>query len=277
MAGTARSNDRLRVALLKANIKLRPEVYLSFAYLNMTLTFVLGLVAIGLLVAFRALDLINVSTTGLLLLAPLPFVLAATIYLLAFALPDLRANTRARDIEVKLPYALNFVATMASAGTTIDKTLAALAAEPIYGEVAIEAGLITRDLRLLGRDVVGALTAAIDRTPSVKFQDFLQGAVITATSGGDLKNYFRTKADQYAVDNRQEQKQFLEQLGLISESFVVTVVAAPLFLLVMLSVMTSFGETGASLLSVGYIVILLVLPLAQGAFALIIKTVAREP
>jgi archaeal flagellar protein FlaJ len=277
VAKTARSNLHLRLALQKANIARRPEVYLSFAYLNMATAFILGLLSILLLVALRALEIIALPTVSLLVLAPLPVLLASTIYLLTFALPDLRAGTRARDIDAKLPYALNYIATLASAGTTLDKTLASLASDPVYGEIATEAAFITRDLRLLGRDIVGALTAAIDRSPSQKFQDFLQGAIITVTSGGDLKTYFRTKADQFSVENRQDQRKFLDTLGLIAESFVTVVVAAPLFILILVSVMTSFGAPGTSLLGVGYVVVLIMLPLAQLAFGVIIKTVSREP
>lgn len=277
VAKTARSNVHLRLALLKANIALRPEVYLSFAYLNMAASFLVASLAILVLVALSALEIVALPSLSLLLLAPLPVILAATIYLLTFTLPDLRANNRARDIDAKLPYALNYIATLASAGTTIDKVFASLANDPVYGQIATEAAYITRDLRLLGKDIVGALTAAIDRTPSQRFQDFLQGAIITVTSGGDLKTYFRSKADQFSLENRQEQRKFLDTLGLISESFVTVVVAAPLMILILVSAMSSFGTSASSLLAMGYIIVLIMLPLAQLAFALIIKTVSREP
>jgi len=33
------------------------------------------------------------------------------------------------------------------------------------------------------------------------------------SSGGNLTDYFRTKAEQYALENRQNQKLFLDTLG----------------------------------------------------------------
>jgi hypothetical protein len=56
---------------------------------------------------------------------------------------------------------------------------------------------------LLGHDIVTALNRAIDRTPSIKFQDFLQGQITPLTSGGDLKHYFLSKSDQFLYENRQ--------------------------------------------------------------------------
>ena len=52
--------------------------------------------------------------------------------------------------------------------------------------------------------------------------------------------------------------------------------AAPLFLLVILSVMASFGADAARMLTIGYVLILVMLPMAQAAFAYTIRTVTPE-
>jgi flagellar protein FlaJ len=276
LAKRPQANAHLKLSLQKAHIHLRPEVYLGASYLNILLVFAgcLGLVAtVGLLMALR---LLAAPAGMLVLLAPLPLVLAGTIYLLAHLLPDVKAATRARDIDARLPYALNYIATMASAGITPERIFEGLAGQPIYGEVANEAAWISRDLRLLGKDVVTALTDAIDRSPSVKWQDLLQGAITTVTSGGDLKNYFLAKSEQFMYENRQEQKRFLENLGVLAESFVTVVVAAPLFLLVLLSVMSMFGGNPRSALTLGYLLILVLLPLAQLGFLVTIRFVTPE-
>lgn len=277
VAGAARSNVHLRLTLQRAHINVRPEVYLSYSYLNMAVAFIATLVLVLFLFAARVAGLVVVPTGIFAVLIPMPFLLAATIYLTTFLLPDLRAGTRARDIDAKLPYALNYVAIMASAGITLDRIFASLSKQPVYGEISSEAAWISRDLDLLGRDIIGALSTAIDRSPSIKFQDFLQGAIINITSGGDMKNYFRAKSDQYAYESRQDQKKFLDNLGVLAESFVTVVVAAPLFILVLLSVMTMFGSSGRDALVIGYTMILALLPLAQAGFVFTIKAVTLEP
>ena len=269
-------NPRLRSSLLRAHINLRPEVYVSTSYLNMFLSFVVSGLLIFALAVAAASGFVGVAATTFILLAPMPIVLSGTIYLLTFVLPDIKASGRVKDLDAKLPFALNYIATMAAAGIPLDRILASLAQKSVYGEVANEAAWIHRDLTYLGMDIVTALNLAVDRTPSRRFQDLLQGIIVTQTAGGNLKSYFRAKAEQFAYENRQEQKSFLETLGVMSESFVTVVVAAPLFLLVLLSVMTMFGGSAENMLFLGYVLILAVLPLAQAAFVLTIKSMARE-
>ncbi|MBI4394143.1 MAG: type II secretion system F family protein [Euryarchaeota archaeon] len=276
MQRSARSNVHLRFSLQKAQIDLRPELYLSYSYMNMVIAFAASLLPILILAILVFAKSVVVPPVVFAVLVPLPMVLAFTIYLLTFVVPDIRASGRARDIDAKLPYALNYIATLASAGITPDKIFGSLARQPIYGEVANESAYISRDLTILGRDIVTALTAAIDRSPSVKFQDLLQGAITAIQSGSDLKNYFLTKSEQYVYENRQDQKKFIESLAVLAESYVTVVVAAPLLLIVLLTVMTAFGSGGRSAITIGYIMMLILLPVAQAGFAVTIKAITPE-
>lgn len=269
-------NPRLRMGLLRAHIYQRPEVYMASFLLTMSIGFVaLFIPAMFLLVLFVT-GAIDVPANLVLLMVPAPFLLAIGIYIQAFLGPELRSASRARDIDAKLPYALNYVATMASAGVTPGKIFDSLSQQDVYGEIANEAALIRRDLQVIGLDIVTSLSKALQRSPSVRWADLLQGAITTLTSGGDLKDYFLNKSEQYLLDNRQEQKSFMESLGVLAESFVTVVVAAPLFLLVMLSVMTSFGADDQEMLMIGYVLILVLLPVAQAGFALTIKFITPE-
>jgi archaeal flagellar protein FlaJ len=217
-----------------------------------------------------------VPTAVLALLILLPASTAAATYSVARTLPRVRAVFLAREIDAKLPYALNYLATLAASGATPQALFASLARQPIYGAVAREAARLTRDIELLGCDVVSAMARAGHRTASAKWQDLLQGAITALTSGGDLRTYFRDKAEQFLQDNRQDQKRFLEGLGVLAECFVTVVVAAPLFLIVILSVMTSLGGSVEQTVVVGYTLVLVVLPVSQAGFILTIRTMTPE-
>jgi archaeal flagellar protein FlaJ len=273
---SARENAHLRLALQKAHIYLRPDVYLSIAYFSMLLAFGTSAAVVIALALLAATQAVNVPVVFFVFLVPLPLFTAFVIYLMAMLVPDLKASGRAKDIDTKLPYALNYIATMSSAGITPDKIFASLAEQSIYGEVAHEAAWISRDLRLLGRDLISALTAAIDRSPSIKFQDLLQGAITALSSGENLKDYFQAKSQQFVYENRQDQKRFLENLGILAESYITVVVAAPVFLIVLLSVMLMFGGSGRNVITLGYMLILVLLPLAQLGFGATIKSVTPE-
>ena len=269
-------NPRLRVTLQKAHIYLRPEAYVAAATLTALLSIIGTALPILLLGVLIGIGQLQVPLRLLLLLVPIPAIAGAMMYLLAMVLPDVRAATRARDINAKLPYALNYLATMAAAGATPEQIFASLAKQPIYGSVAHEAAWITRDVDLLGMDIVTALGRSGDRASSEKFQDMLQGCITALTSGGDLKSYFANKAEQYVYENRQDQKRFLDGLGVLAESFVTVVVAAPLFLIVILSVMTSLGGSAEQAFFLGYLLIFIMLPLSQLGFAITIKTMTPE-
>ncbi len=269
-------NAHLGLALKKAHIPVRPDVYLRSAYLIAGIAGVATIVPVILLVLLAVQGALDVPAIFFFLLLPAPLVIAGAVYFLALALPDVRGMTRARNINAKLPYSLNYLATMSAAGSTPEALFATLAAQPIYGEVAEEAAWIVRDVRVLGLDVITALQRGIDRTPSPKFQDLLQGTITALTSGGDLKSYFASKADQYLADNRLEQRRFLDSLGVLAESFVTVVVAAPLFLIVILSVMSSFGGDPNQTLLLGYSLVFLLIPLSQLGFAWTIKIMTPE-
>lgn len=273
---SARSNTRLQLSLQKAHINMRPEVYLGYAYLNMLLVFAGSLALIGILGILSVVGILPLPPALFILLIPLPLVLAFIVYLITFLMPDLKASNRARDIDAKLPYALNYMATMASAGVTPGKLFESLARQPLYGEVANEAAMIARDLNVLGRDLITALSDAMDRSPSIKLQDLLQGAITSMGSGGDLKEYFQAKSEQFMLENRQDQKKFLESLGVLAESYVTVVVGGPVFVIVLLSVMLMFGGSGTGMLATGYLLILVLIPLAQLGFGFTIDYVTPE-
>lgn len=275
-ARSVERNPRLKLSLQRAHIYLRPEVYLAAAHFTTVLIFVGTAIPVLILLVAMGAGLIDVPVRLVLLVIPIPFVAGAMLHLLAITLPDLRALSRARDINAKLPYALNFVTAMSSAGATPESVFASLSKQPIYGAVAHEAAWITRDVQLLGMDIVTALARAIERSSSAKFQDLLQGVITALTSGGDLKTYFANKSEQFIYENRQDQKRFLEGLGVLAESFVTVVVAAPLFLIVILSVMTSLGGSASQTLMLGYILVLGMLPLSQFGFAMAIKAMTPE-
>lgn len=272
----AQENPRLHVSLQRAHITVRPDVYLASGYLAMLVAAIATALPIFLLAALQLGGIVAMPINTYLLLAPAPFVLAVSTLLTLLVLPEIRSQGRARNIEAKLPYALNYIATMSSAGATPDRIFGALAKNELYGEVQNEAAWIHRDLNLIGLDIVTALNQAIDRTPSIKFQDFLQGAITALTSGGDLQRYFMQKSEQFLYENRQEQEKFLEGLGVLAEAFVTVVVAAPLFLIVLLSVMTSFGASASEVVTLGYMIVLVMLPLSQAGFAATIKYMTPE-
>lgn len=273
---SANANGHLRASLQKAHLALRPDAYLAATYLTVVITVAGTAVPVVLVALAQSAGWIQVPGRLYLFLVPAPLILGIMVYLLALVLPDVRASQRARKVDAKLPYAINYLSTMASAGATPQVLFAGLARQPVYGAIAQEAAWISRDLSVLGKDILAALGAASERTSSARLQDLLQGIVTTLSSGGDLKSYLNNKSEQFLSENRQDQRRFLDSLGVLAESFVTVVVAAPLFLIIILSVLTTFGGSVEDSLLLGYALVFLLIPLSQLGFAWAISTMTPE-
>jgi flagellar protein FlaJ len=274
------AKPELEKQLIQAHFKILPEEYVAYALMSSILAAIAGVVLSLIIVIITSTLKVALSTIVLILLCiMLPFIAFAGTYATLIGSPKSKAKSRAKDMNRKLPYAMNFISAMASADVNIDVIFRELAKEKVYGEVAKESAWITRDVDLLGKDMITALRSASDRSPSVMFQDFLQGLITTVTSGGRLKPYFVLKADQYMKQHRMDQKKFQNTLGVLAESFVTVVVAAPLFLIVMMSMMALTGGgagAGQTTIMFLYIIVYFMIPLSQFLFIFIIKTMALE-
>jgi flagellar protein FlaJ len=260
--------------LLKAHLRLRGDEYMAFV-LGSTVVSAIAFGAIGVVLALLGLTLLGFGSVSFAFLA-LP-ALAVVVYFLLPGQPSSRAKARGRDIDRRISIAMNFMSAMASADVNIDQIFKELSTQTkIYGQVAEEAAWITRDTELLGVDILTAIKNGAARSPSKRFQDFLQGVVTTATSGGQLKPYFLLKAEQYERENKLALLQRTETMGLMAEVFVIGVVAFPLFLIIILAIFAIIGGNGAFVLFLLWVIVGLVIPVIEGFFCFIMNVFATE-
>jgi flagellar protein FlaJ len=279
----AEAKPELDIVLEKAHMTIRSDVFLATVWLSALLGAVSGIIAAVVLVAvvFPAMGnsaTLNMSPQFIMLLNIIAFIIPVIFAILGFFItfskPESLKRERAINIDKNLPYAVNYMAAMASADVAPATIFKGLARQDIYGEIQVEASMVTRDIEVFGKDLLKVLKRTIHRSPSVKFQDFSQGIITTSTSGGSLQTYFLSKSDQYMKENRLEQKATLETLGVMAESFVTAVVAAPLFLIVMMSVMAMMGGAGGTTFL--YIIIGLMIPLSQLMFVVILSGISVD-
>ena len=187
-----------------------------------------------------------------------------------YFLPRIKAWERKGKIERLLPYAIGYISSMASIGVVPYEVFKKLSeVEENYGEVSIEAKQIVRDVELLGFDFIAALRNLAMVTPSPKMRAFIQGAVTTALSGGDMGPYFINLGKVYMEERRKKYESLIETLGLIAELYVVGLVMAPLLLIVVLAIMAFIGGASLSMLA---IITYVIIPFGSAAFILLIGT-----
>ena len=264
--------------LLRAQMKIRPEEYLAYVYMATLVATIVGVV-IAVVVGVILLNVIfDVGIVITLIVAGLSIgLLPLMAYFLMMGSPGSKAKSRSRDIDKRVGAAMSFISAMASADVNIDVIFKELSRQTVYGEIAKEAAWITRDTELLGLDILTAIKKAAKRSPSAKFQDFLQGVITTSTSGGQLKPYFLLKAEEFQKENKLAMKSQMETLGMLAESFVTVVVAFPLFLVLIMAIMAIVGggdpETMITLL---WLIVAMMIPVSQGGFIFVIWNMAKE-
>jgi flagellar protein FlaJ len=281
----------LRNSLLTARMKVPFEVYLSTAYLVSAIVGIVSAVILGFftwvlnipgMVQYQGavpefmFTLSNYSLIiGTILATIISFAVIGGITFVTFLLyPGFVAGNRKRNIDANLPYAINYITAMSTAGIPPAEVFRQLGSSTIYGESAKEARFVALEIDLYGKDLTDALRLVSSTTPSYRMKEFLQGAMGCISSGSDLTEYFRTKAEQYALENRQTQKLFLETLGLIAESYVTAMVAGPLFLIILQSIMSILSKQSQPIFL--YIIIYLIIPFGSLGFVILISSMTPE-
>ncbi len=260
--------------LIKAHMRVRADEYMATVYAT---TLVVGIVTTIAGVALGTLFfLVGILILALILGILLPVLGVVGTFFVLQSTPGSKAKDRGRKIDRKISASMSFVSAMSSADVNVDQIFRELSRQKIYGEVAEEAAWITRDTELLGVDILTAIRNGAQRSPSKRFQDFLQGVVTTATSGGQLKPYFLLKAEQYERENKLEQLQRVETMGLLAETFVTVVVAFPLFLVIIIAIFAVIGGGGSFMIDVLWGIVGAMIPLAQFGFIFFMYSLAQE-
>ena len=184
----------------------------------------------------------------------------------------IRGWERKRKTDGRLPYAISWMAFMATTGVTPYLTFRKLAeTEEFFGEVSHEAKLVVKNVELLGFDFISALRNLASATPSTQMRTFIQGAVTNSLSGGEMGTYFVRKAREAMEMNRKAFADFIEFLSLISEVYIIGQVAALLIIVMFAAMMMLGGASPMILMAIIYGVI----PL--GSLMLLLLTDALTP
>ncbi|CAI49546.1 type IV pilus biogenesis complex membrane subunit [Natronomonas pharaonis DSM 2160] len=208
-------------------------------------------------------SLIVVGTVGLF---------AGGTLMAGYYYPWFRKDTRKRNIDVMLPHAIVYMYALSHGGMNTFEVMEELAeADEVYGAVSDEFDMIVRDVELFGNDLFAALRDARNLTPSENLEQFLDDTISVVDSGSDFSAFLEDEAETYMEEAREEQENFLSTLSILSEIYIVVFVAAPLFVIVMLLMVTLLGG-GA--IAMAQFIIYLCLPLAMLLFILFVDVLS---
>jgi len=227
----------LKSKMAKANIMMTVDAYLGLmvfvSLVGALVTFFVSLVVLSWFLGF-------VPSLGFsFLLGLLVFAMSVGV---CYWYPSIGISSRRQKIQANLPLIANFMSVLSGSGMPPERVIRSLANVGDEFSIGDEARRIVADIELNGLDINTALKNASLRSPSKNFSTMLSGMVTTSHMGGDIGGYLRLEADKYKKARMQSLKGFIESLGLIAEVYVSFLIALPLALVIMLSVMSFIGE-----------------------------------
>lgn len=218
----------------KSGMSISPKNYISFIFLSVFICYFISLAATSILffTVFKFDILISFLSVVFI-----PFIIAILIFVAGIFYPYQKTQSRGNSIATNLPFALSHMGAIASSGVPPTAIFKLLAEFKEYDVLAEEMGKIVRNIDVFGFDPISAMREVAKRTPSEKFKQLLLGIATTIESGGDLKTYLKNAGEQSLFTWRTKRQKYLEQLSAYAEFYTGLLIAAPLFLISLFSVM----------------------------------------
>lgn len=263
--------DSIKPDLLRSGLGLSLTEYVYAMVFACMLVFI---IEFPLLVVISSFLLRNALLAFLFSLTASIFIMLA-IFLAFYSYPAIIATRRKKAIEAALPFATTYMATVASSGAPPPSMFKVLAGFPEYGDVAVEAGKIHRDIEAFGMDVLSAMRKTADRTPSPELKELLWGLDAVIATGGDVAGYLHEKAKGFMAEHRRRLESFSRTLSLLIEIYLTVILVGSIFFVIMTALMSIFGGGALNLMLsfVQFLIIFIVLPGVSLGFIVLLKTI----
>jgi archaeal flagellar protein FlaJ len=226
----------LQENLAKGAVKITFDAYLGLMALATALS---AVITFG--VSFLLLSITFIFISAFLFSFIAAMVAGIAVFGFCYAYPILNISSKVRKIDANLPLTTNFMAVLASSGMPPERIFRSLASVGDEFGVGEEMRRAIADIELMGLDLGDALRKAAQRSASRKFESLLDGIVTTSHMGGDLASYLRDESEKFKKIRTSSMKGFLESLATMAEAYVSFMIALPLVLVVMLSIMSFLG------------------------------------
>jgi flagellar protein FlaJ len=189
-----------------------------------------------------------------------------------YMVPIMKMGSRKSRLDQFLPFTSSYMTVLASAGVNPERILRSTSEKDPKFMLSDEIAQVIGRIDLLGYDVISALNAEVDHSPSTNWQDLLRGFAGVIRTGGDMKKFFQGITDHFFQKRALAVQSFLDTLGIIAETYVLMLIAFPLMLVVMLSIMASIGGSlgGIDVFSFMYMLAFILIPICGVMFLFIL-------
>lgn len=263
--------ENVRNSLKRGQMNLLLEEYLSIALFAAIVA-----TALGSIISFAALIKTLSVPSYFLIIPAVIFGMVAGVFtfLLFLVYPGVVSGGVQQGIQMNLPFATTYMATVSGSGIPPYAIFKLLAQFKEYGEISREAQNISSEIEMFGKDLSSALRRAADRTPSEEFKELLWGMDLIISEGGDLRKFLTSSAQIYMEDYKRRMAQYSQTLSMFLEIYLTVVVVGSIFFIIIGAIMGTVSGAQSPLLGqVGQnLLVYLFLPFISIIFIILIKT-----
>ncbi len=226
--------SKLEKTIKHAMMPIPFEVYVCSVVFFSIIAGAIGLVA-GVIIAI-VIDIQPAAFAFLLPIIASAGMAQGTFFILQMV-PEINVKNRASKLIDELPHFIGYMATLATSGLSLEGIFKSIASEDSEEEIVKDAKFITRNIDVMGMDLVTAINDLIKRSPPGPYADLLEGAIITVQSGGELKEYFIATGKVQLEEKKMAIKKSTDSLGVMAEMYTILLIVFPLMSIIMLSIM----------------------------------------
>ncbi len=234
----------------------------------------------GLIMGVVAIQYINIQPASVGFL--LPLITGLMLFGMTFGvlqiIPAFRVKNRAAKLSEEIPHFIGYMSTLATSGLTLEGIFKAIAKEETDEDIVKDARFIVRNIDILGMDLISAIKDLIHRTPVGPYSELLDGAIVTVSTGGDLKEYFNATAKVQLEEKKMLLQKTTESLGSVAEIYTILLIVFPLLAVIMLSIMGIMSPSlgGFDLLTLMNILTFGVIPLSGVLMLIMMDTMVPK-
>lgn len=267
--------ESIRLNLRRSGLRLSLRSYVSMICLTALISYVASFIA-SIFLLFFVLEL-NIFLK-ILALVFFPFITGVMVFIFGIYYPHQRVMSRRKNVETNLPFAVAHMGAIAASGIPPSMIFKLLSEFKEYEVLAEEMGKIDRNVETFGLDPLSSIREVAKRTPSDSFEELLFGVVSTIESGGDLRTYLKNAGEQSLFTWRMKREKYLQQLSAYAEFYTGLLIAAPLFIIALFSVMNMIQPQigGFGILELMKMSIYLLVPALNVGFLLFLKVTHVE-
>jgi flagellar protein FlaJ len=268
------SNLGTKKYLRKTDMNMPFRTYMCATMLTSVVAFLFGVA--GLFIIFNFIQVQLMTRTILFIFLP------AGLAILCFAFfnyyPIQKVDSKRKNIEINLPFVVTHMGAIAESGVPPYMIFKLLGEFEEYGEVSKEMKKLVRNIDTFGVDPMTAIKDLAERTPSKEFKQILLGVVSATESGGDVKSYLKLSGEQALFNWKIKREKFLQQLSAYAEFYTGILIAAPLFIISLFSVMGMISPElgGIPILTLTKLSIWILVPVLNLAFLAFLRGMEVE-